>query len=121
MPTSVAGQLMMVSSERDMKQPLIILIIAAFMSLAFSCKSAAASPHKKPTMTKADVVAIANAEASRQGYDLEEYETPRAEYEFTANDQTWSVFYEGKEKVPGNHFLIIINDRTGNCQLMRGE
>jgi hypothetical protein len=72
-------------------------------------------------MTMADVVALANREASRRGYDLTKYEKPRPAYEFTRKDQIWTVFYDGKQKRPSNHFQVWVNDVTGECQLMSGE
>jgi hypothetical protein len=104
-----------------MKKSLVILLIAVFMPLAFTYRAVAESAHGKPIMTKAVVVAIANDEARRQGYDLSKYEKPRVEYELTSQDETWTVFYEGKEKAPGNHFSVWVNDRTGKCRLMRGK
>lgn len=72
-------------------------------------------------MTSAHVIDLANREAAHQGRDLAKYEKPKAEYEFTKKDRTWTVFYEGKEMYPGNHFLVWVEDSTGKCQLMPGE
>jgi len=66
-------------------------------------------------------VALANAEAIRRGYDLKEFETPRCEYDASKPDNAWTVLYDGKVKAPGNHFLVWVNDQTGQCKLMPGE
>ena len=104
-----------------MNKLLLIMIIVTSMVLSFSCKSITTSTQKKPILSGAEVIAIANTEASRQGYDLAEYEVPCTEYELTAHNQDWLVFYKGKEQVPGNHFLVIIDDRTGKSRLARGK
>jgi hypothetical protein len=104
-----------------MKKLLVILLFAAFMPVVFTSKVIAESPNGKPSMTKTDAVAIANAEAQRQGYNLSQYESPIAEYEFISKDQRWMVFYQGKANDPGNHFSVWVNDRTGKCQLMPGK
>jgi hypothetical protein len=72
-------------------------------------------------MVQAHVVELANREAVREGRNLAKYEKPRAEYEFTEKNKRWSVFYEGKEKYPGNHFLVWVDDQSGKCQLIPGE
>ena len=48
----------------------------------------------KPQLTAAQVIELADAEARGQGYELGEYQHPRARY--TPADGTWSVFYDQK-------------------------
>jgi len=72
-------------------------------------------------LSQADVFRLAGVAAVEQGYSLEKYKDPQAHYEFTRNDRTWGVFYDGKVPAPGNHFLVVINDRTGTARVMPGE
>ena len=70
---------------------------------------------------QAQVVRIAAEAATKHGYRLADYKDPEAHYQFTHKDQTWSVFYDGKVPTPGNHFLVVIDDRTGVPLVMPGE
>ena len=57
-------------------------------------------------------------EASRQkGRDLENYDEPSAD--FVAGE--WQVAFSGKVRAPGNHFLVMINDETGEVTLIAGH
>lgn len=76
---------------------------------------------KGPKKNKNSIINLANQKATQEGFDLTKYDTPHAEYDSTAKEQEWTVFYEGKIKKPGNHFLVWVNDDNGNCELMRGE
>jgi hypothetical protein len=73
------------------------------------------------TLREKEVVALANREAQRTGRNLADYESPRVEYEYTEHDKTWTVFYDGKVKAPGNFFQVWVNDETKKCTLMPGE
>jgi hypothetical protein len=57
-------------------------------------------------------------EASRQkGRDLEDYDEPSAD--FVGGE--WQVAFSGKVRAPGNHFLAIINDDTGDVTIIPGH
>jgi hypothetical protein len=57
-------------------------------------------------------------EASRQnGRDLENYDVPSADFV----DGEWQVAFSGKLRAPGNHFLVIINDDTGDVTIFPGH
>jgi hypothetical protein len=72
-------------------------------------------------MTKSDVVRVANQAAEVAGYHLTDYKEPQVHFEFTDKNHTWTVFYDGKVLVPGNHFLVLVNDRTKTARVMAGE
>jgi hypothetical protein len=72
-------------------------------------------------MSQEDVVRLANRAAADAGYKLTDYKAPEARYEFTKKDKTWSVFFDGKAPMPGNHFLVCVDDKTGKTQVMPGE
>lgn len=57
-------------------------------------------------------------EASREkGRDLENYDEPSAE--FVGGD--WQIAFSGKVRAPGNHFLVIVNDDTGDVTIIAGH
>ena len=67
-----------------------------------------------------EAVVISNREAAKDGVDLSRFGRPEAHFEFTEKDCTWSVFYEGLSNVIGNHFLVIVDGRTGSATLSGG-
>lgn len=80
-------------------------------------------------MTDAQVREITNTHASKEGYDLNEYQEPILEYD--PETQEWYVFYDqiyvrdpdtGELMgAPGKHFGISVDDKTGGVKrLMRG-
>ena len=82
--------------------------------------------HPTPTpsgarLGEAEVIRIAADAATKHGYRLADYDAPRAHYEFTRKDQSWTVFYEGKVRLPGHHFLVWVDDRTRESRVMPGE
>jgi hypothetical protein len=89
-------------------------------------------PHTTPTVvpdTKpegarlptAEVTRIANQAAERQGVDLRQYKEPRAHYELTRKDKSWSVFFDGRVARPGNHFSVSVDDQTGETRFFGGK
>jgi hypothetical protein len=66
-----------------------------------------------------DAINLADTEASAQGYDLNEYQRPKADYS-TVRDK-WSIFYDSKptEGMPqvGKHFLVTIEDKTKKASI----
>jgi hypothetical protein len=116
------------------KQPrgtAFVLILALFISASCTGKQKSAPPKAPPdttpktefntTLTAEKAIALANAEATKQGRDLDEYDPPKAQYDSAVKGKDWTVFYEGKTKAPGNHFLVWVNDETKECKLMPGE
>jgi hypothetical protein len=66
-----------------------------------------------------DAINLADTEASAQGYDLNEYQRPKADY--SAVKDKWSIFYDQKptDGMPqmGKHFLVTIEDKTKNASI----
>ncbi|WP_371281817.1 hypothetical protein [Dokdonella sp.] len=95
-----------------------------FHSILFSlllngCAASHRNAHS-PQLSEKEVVAIANQAAQDSGADLSQFLTPEAHFEYVAKDFTWAVFYRGVEPAIGNHFLVVVNDRTGAAQLSGG-
>lgn len=68
-------------------------------------------------LAQSEAIRIAAEAAVSSGYVLAEYEEPRVEYEHPR----WTVLYEGRVATPGNHFLVWVDDETGEPQVMAGE
>lgn len=67
-----------------------------------------------------EAIRIAQQAAKRQGVDLRRYKKPEAHYEFTRKDRSWSVFFDGQVAMPGNHFSVSVDDRTGETRFFGG-
>lgn len=93
-------------------------------ALSRSDKTDVASESEAPTtqLTRKEVLAIAEATAKAEGYELAKYNMTGCHYEFTKKDHTWTVFYELKPPTPpGGHFLVSIDDRTKKAIFHHGE
>jgi hypothetical protein len=72
-------------------------------------------------LSQTQVISIAKQAAEAEGRRLADYKEPEAHYEFTEKDKSWSVFFDGKVPMPGNHFLVYVDDQTQKTKLMPGE
>ena len=101
-----------------MKMKWLMLLVMA--SLAFAGCS---STDKKDTqMQQKEVVAVAEATAKAEGFDLAKYDMTGCHYQFTETDGTWAVFFQMKPPTPpGGHFVVTVVDQTRKATLMRGE
>ncbi|MGA3287614.1 MAG: hypothetical protein ABSD46_09320 [Bacteroidota bacterium] len=72
-------------------------------------------------MSENEVISIANHAAEKAGHILSKYDKPKAKFNFISQDSTWTVFYDGIIPAPGNHFMILVKDQTGETQVMEGE
>ncbi|MDB6147782.1 MAG: hypothetical protein JWO45_1446 [Spartobacteria bacterium] len=84
---------------------------------------ATSSPNGAPSLTTADVIGAAEAEARKQGYNLGEYQSGQAHY--TATDGTWSIEYNQKDG-QGNaeaakHFSVRVEDKTKKASVVGGK
>jgi hypothetical protein len=70
-------------------------------------------------LTSDEVVDLADTEARAQGYDLSEYQRPKADYS-TVKDK-WSLFYDQKKsgEMPqaGKHFIVTVDDKSRQTSL----
>lgn len=72
-----------------------------------------------PKLKIEDVIRIAKDYSQKAGYKLDDFFISKIEYD--SDEKEWSVFFEGIVPIPGNHYWIIIEDRTNGVQLMPGE
>lgn len=77
-------------------------------------------PTERPRRDELEVIAIAKEAAQKSGYDPNRYGPPEVRYEPVEEDRTWSVIFHGLNDVIGNHFLVVVDDRTGRAALHGG-
>jgi hypothetical protein len=59
----------------------------------------------------------ATTHAEHEGWNLGDYEEPTA----SLDAGFWTVDFAGREPRPGNHFLVLVNDATGETELVPGR
>ena len=75
-----------------------------------------------PRMEPEQVLRIAKDAAKAKGYALDEYLDVKLEFTPQHTNHQWTVFFEHNSPArPGAHFLVWVNDKTGEAQLMHGE
>ena len=75
----------------------------------------------EPGLDSSEAIRIAKANALNEGIDLRRYERPEAHYEFVRKDDSWFVLFVGQDAMPGNHFAVTIDDRSGQARIHRGR
>ena len=74
-----------------------------------------------PGLSQAEAIALADSEARGQGYNLDNYQRPRAEYA-AAND-SWSVVYDQKSgdgsSEAGKHLSVNVGDKTKKASIAK--
>ena len=76
----------------------------------------ASSAAAEPKLNSVQAMDIADIEARTKGYDLGEYQLPKAEY--NAADDTWAVSYIGRDKnAKGLH--VTIQDKSGKAEVRK--
>jgi hypothetical protein len=58
-------------------------------------------------MTAEEAIKIAREYATRNGYDVDQYDTTGK-----LRDGEWHVFFKGKELLPGNFFSVFVDDES---------
>ena len=75
-------------------------------------------PPTGPKLTAVQAMDISDIEARTKGYDLGEYELPKAEY--NAASDTWSVSYVGRDADKASKKLsVTIQDKTGKAEVKK--
>ena len=65
---------------------------------------------------------IAEAEVSKKHISLSDYSAPVFRYSHDKDEgYVWAFIYDGKVPMPGNHFLVVVNDRTQRAAFVPGE
>ena len=80
--------------------------------------AAASPPTAGPKLTAVQAMDIADIEARTKGYDLGEYQLPKAEY--NAASDTWSVAYVARDADKAAKKLsVTIQDKTGKAEVKK--
>ena len=80
--------------------------------------AAASSPPSAPKLTAVQAMDISDIEARTRGYDLGEYQLPKAEY--NAASDTWSVGYVAREADTKDKKLsVTVQDKTGKAEVKK--
>jgi hypothetical protein len=79
----------------------------------------ASSPSANAQLTPQEVMALADAEARAQGYELNEYQRPKADYSTVRGK--WSLFYDLKQPDAASqnaqHFSVTVDDETKKAEV----
>lgn len=82
---------------------------------------AASSPGADARLTQKEVTDLADAEARAQGYNLDQYQRPKADY--SAVKEKWSLFYDQKliDGMPeiGKYFSVTVDDKTKKVEIKK--
>jgi hypothetical protein len=70
-----------------------------------------------PKLNAVQAMDIADIEARTKGYDLGDYQLPKAEY--NAADDTWSVSYMGKSDKNAKRLGVTIQDKSGKAEVQK--
>ncbi|MEY2485896.1 MAG: hypothetical protein QOH39_1544 [Verrucomicrobiota bacterium] len=93
------------------------------VSTEASKPATSASKATPPQLNKPEVIALADAEAHTQGYDLSEYQGRQVKY--AAAEDRWAVVYNQKSEdgaaKPGKHFSVTVEDKTKKTAIVPGE
>jgi hypothetical protein len=68
-------------------------------------------------MDRQGAIEKARHTAREREWELDHFEEPTAELK----GDTWTVRFEGKKRAPGNHFVVQVNDGTGEAVLWPGR
>ena len=80
-----------------------------------------ATPNAGAHLSQEEAIALADREALNQGYDLDEFRRPKADY--SATDHKWSLFYDQKSdnEMPeiGKYFAATVDDTTKKAEIKK--
>ena len=81
----------------------------------------ARSTQSEKLLSRAQALAIAEAEVRRQGFDLSKYVLSDFNRGLSEDGKKWSfLFLLGPAPPPGATLLVMVNRRTGAAELIRG-
>ncbi len=70
-------------------------------------------------LRSSEAISLAMSAAMKQGWHLENFRP--SSICFDASKHQWTVFFEGRVPLPGNHFWVWVEDSTGTTEIMPGE
>ena len=98
----------------------ICILTIAILILVSGCNGCDRRLDHAPRLSEREVMLIAEESARRNGYELANYSITTFEYEYVERDCHWTIVFNGKSDIIGNHFLVSIDDRTGTARVAGG-
>jgi hypothetical protein len=74
-------------------------------------------PSNTPKLNAVQAMDIADIEARTRGFDLGEYQLPKAEYNTV--DDTWSVSYLGRDDKNAKRLSVTVQDKSGKAEVKK--
>ncbi|TWU05414.1 hypothetical protein [Allorhodopirellula heiligendammensis] len=108
----------------------IVLIVLVSIPFAFGCNRDKRSvpaydlvegPPSNWAMSPDDAVLAATDYCVHDGIDLSVHSTPRISCDSLDGERFWCILYDGFSRIPGDHFMLMINDETGDVECIAGE
>ena len=99
------------------------LWLLAFCFVLSGCSKSEMAPGPKPEgarLSPSEVIEIAKIVGATNGMKLGDYKAPRVDFQAT-KQKTWSVFFDGRVPMPGNHFAVFVDDQTGEAHYSPGR
>jgi hypothetical protein len=108
-------------TEADIYDSLLLL---AWPPPSLGMRFLSKGPHGRPkaSLTRGEVIDLADAAARSRGYDPSEYQIPKPQYD--PSDQAWSLLYEKAADETGKSekfFSIAVGDQTKRIALVPGN
>ena len=95
---------------------LFAILLCGCASVSLTPTPQAAANTVRPHSTEIQAIRLAAQALERERRDLSRYRVP----EVTRDGATWRVFFRGKLGIPGDHWIVLVDDRTGWVQIGRG-
>ena len=73
------------------------------------------------TLAVDDVIDTSTKYCSRKRIDLSNYQIPSISCDTLDGDRFWAILYQGVTPMPGNHFMLLLNDATLEIEYVAGE
>ncbi len=100
---------------------MVVIALSCVTPVAASTQAQNPSPRARevgPRLKEPEVIEIAKSVAAKKGHDLSNYEM--FDVTFSAKNKNWSVHLNGKSRIIGDHFSVIVDDRKKTTRYWPG-
>lgn len=95
-------------------------VLAQQQNQIWDCVAGRDTPSEvEKRLTISDAVTRASRTAEANNVDLTKFQ--QSSICFDAIEKSWTVFFEGREPRPGNHFMVLVHDTDDVTKFMPGE
>ncbi len=106
--------------ENKMKKRIIFLSAVSCFIFLTQARAAVNNGKVAPKYSIEQVIADSKEYAVQRGRSLKEYFIDRVDYD--ASKEEWAIFFQGNMPTPpGVHFLVWIDEKTGEKKLAMGQ